>query len=72
MSHLLTERKELKSSLDKIKLEQKVVEKKAINTIKEIEKTKTDIESIQEKREKLSLEIVDLQQGKNLYFDCKT
>ncbi|XP_058794504.1 uncharacterized protein LOC131666122 [Phymastichus coffea] len=62
ISHLLNERKELKNSLDKIKLEQKVVEKKTINMMKEIERTKAEIESIKEMREKLSLDIVDLQQ----------
>lgn len=64
IAQLSNQRKELKSALESVKLEQKVVEKRTINSIKEIEKTKADIESIKEKKEKLSLEIVDLQQGK--------
>lgn len=56
---------ELKKSVESVKLEQKIVEKKTINAIKETEKTKTEIENIKEMKEKISLELVDIEQGKN-------
>ncbi|OXU17684.1 hypothetical protein TSAR_008718 [Trichomalopsis sarcophagae] len=62
ISQLSNQKKELKAAIENLKLEQKVIEKKAINRMKEIEKTKTDIESIKERKEKLMLEIVDLKQ----------
>lgn len=61
-----SQKKELKSAIEDLKLEQKVIEKTAINRMREIEKIKADIESIKEKKEKLMLEIVDLKQGKRL------
>jgi seryl-tRNA synthetase len=65
---LSNERKELKNDLENINLEQKVVEKKTIRMIKDIEKTKADITSIKESKEKLALEIIDLQQGEIYSF----
>ncbi|XP_011504627.1 PREDICTED: uncharacterized protein LOC105367565 [Ceratosolen solmsi marchali] len=62
---LANQRKELKSGLESCNLKKKVVEKKTICTIKEIERTKADIESIKGKKEKLSLDIIDLQQEYN-------
>ena len=64
LSQLINKKKELKVVLENMKLEQKIVEKKAINTMTEIENTKTEILSMKEKNEKLSLEIVDFQNGK--------
>lgn len=63
ISQLSNQKKDLKTSIEKIKLEQKLVEKKTMNAIKDIEKTKADIENIKEKKEKLSIEMVDIEQG---------
>ncbi|XP_014209017.1 uncharacterized protein LOC106639770 [Copidosoma floridanum] len=62
MAQLSGERLELKESLETIRLEQKVVEKKTMNSIREIDRIRTEMELIKEKKETLSLEIVDLQQ----------
>ncbi|KAJ8672596.1 hypothetical protein QAD02_003855 [Eretmocerus hayati] len=62
LSALLNEKKEMKASLDEVKNRQKSVEKKTINAIKRIDKTKSEISSLKEKEEQLLLEIVDLEQ----------
>ena len=63
VAQLTNEIKELKASIENVVLEQKLVEKKTLNTMKEIDKTKEEIERIKESKEKLMLEIVDLQDG---------
>lgn len=58
----------IKCDIDAVILQQKVTDKKISNVIKLKEETKEDLEKAKVKREALSLEMVDLQQGKYIWF----
>ncbi|XP_017893043.1 uncharacterized protein LOC108632775 [Ceratina calcarata] len=62
ISELQQELEKLKSEMDAIKLEQKVVVKKLSNAIKKQEELKEEVNDAKLKRDSLTLEMIDLQQ----------
>lgn len=62
ISELQEEIEKLKAEIDAAKLEQKITDKKILNTVKQEEKLKQEVDSAISERDSLSLEIVDLQQ----------
>lgn len=54
----------IKSDIDAVILQQKIIDKMISNTIKSQEDLKDDLEKAKVQRETLSLEMVDLQLGK--------
>ncbi|KOC69543.1 hypothetical protein WH47_05486 [Habropoda laboriosa] len=62
ISELQQEVENLKSEIDATKLQQKIVDKKIINAVKQQEKLKEEVHDAELKRDSLTLEMVDLQQ----------
>lgn len=53
----------LKSDIDATKLQQKIIDKKITNAIKQQEKLEEEVNNAKVKRDSLSVEIVDLREG---------
>lgn len=63
ISELQQEIEYLKSEIDATKLQQKIVDKKNFNVVKQQEKLQEEVEDAKLKRDNISLEMIDLQQG---------
>lgn len=63
ISDLQEEIERLKAEIDVAKLEQKIIDKKIMNAVKQEEDLKLEVENAIAERDNLSLQIVDLQQG---------
>lgn len=57
----------IKSNIDAIGLQQKVVDKKIANTVKLQENLQNELDETKNRREVLLMEIVDLQLGKHIH-----
>ncbi|XP_076230985.1 uncharacterized protein LOC143177090 [Calliopsis andreniformis] len=62
IAELQQEIENLKSEIDATKLNQKIIDKKILNAVKQQDKLKEEVEDAKLKRDNLSLEMVDLQQ----------
>ena len=64
----------IKHALESIKLEHKIIERQSINAMNEVEKTKSDIVVIKQKKEDIALQMVDLEQSNSFtinFVNCK-